>query len=91
MSYIGYGKRGGMQGILFSYEEALELSNLIGSKYLDEYVPLPNISLEKQVTERIKVCNSNKDDCGDNVEYYERDNGSHGWCCTYCGKVHQWG
>lgn len=90
MAQIGYCKRGGQEGITFDYDEALELSNNLGSIWIDEYIPLPRINVQTQVLERIKDI-SHKDNCGEDVKYYEREDGSHGWACTYCGKVHQWG
>ena len=90
MAQIGYCRRGGTEGITFTYDEALELSNAIGSKWIDEYVPIPRIDIDTQVQERINDI-EHQETCGDDVDYYEREDGSHGWACSYCGKVHQWG
>jgi hypothetical protein len=85
MSEFSHCSSGGQNGIRVSDEELNEFSNEIGSKYLDQFIPLPNLSTEEQ-KERMVSCKEHED-----AEYWERDNGKHGWCCSDCGKVIQWG
>ncbi len=88
MSKIAYCPRGGMEGIKISIVELHNFSNKIGSKYLDEIVPLPDKTLDEQ-KKLIKNCGENHDE--DNSQYWETTTGSHGWCCSKCGTVTQWG
>lgn len=85
MSEYGYCKRGGMNGIRVSDEELNTFSDAIGNPALDAVIPLPNLSVEQQKIE-LATCKDH-----DDAEYYERDNGSHGWCCSTFGTVTQWG
>lgn len=86
MSIIAYCPNGGQNGIRVSDEELKEFSDEINNDFMDEIMPLPNMSVEQQQI-RLKVCKKHDGD----TEYWERDNGSHGWCCSNCGKVIQWG
>jgi hypothetical protein len=85
MSQYAYCKRGGMTGIRVSDEELNTFSDDIGNKALDSVIPLPNLTTEQQKA-MLSVCNNHNDS-----EYWERDNGKHGWCCSTCGTVTQWG
>lgn len=85
MSEYGYCFRGGMNGIKVSDEELNSFSDDIGNSALDEVIPLPYLSVEQQKIE-LATCKNH-----DDAEYYECDNGSHGWCCSTCGTVTQWG
>ncbi len=89
MSEKAYCPRGDMEGIYISSVELHDLSEKIGSKYLDEVVPLPDKTPDEQ-KELIKNCGKDHDDL-DNAQYWEVDTGSHGWCCSKCGTVIQWG
>ena len=75
-----------MDGILTSEDDLKELSQFLGTEYLDECIPLPNVSMSDQA-ERMRSCGCSDDDTG----YWESDTGSHGWCCYRCGVVSQWG
>lgn len=86
MSKIDFCPRGGMNGIRTSDEELNTLSTHLRNEYLDMYIPLPKISLETQ-GKLIRDCK----DHSLSPQYWERDNGSHGWCCGECGTVIQWG
>ena len=83
MSEIDYCPTGGMNGILVTKDELIEFSDLNDSKYLDEFIPLPD---------KEYPYNEEEHDCSENASYWEIDGEhSHGWCCTICGKVIQWG
>jgi len=85
MSEYGFCPTGGMDGIRVSDSELSDLSDAMKTNYLDRYINLPELSIEEQV-EAIKDCKDH-----DETEYFERDNGSHGWCCKKCGTTVQWG
>lgn len=87
MSEFGYCKKGDMDGIVVNDKELFELSDKLKLKYLDEVIPLPGKTPEEQSI-LIKECD---DDHDDNKIYFERECGSHGWCCPKCGTVTQWG
>ncbi len=89
MSEYAYCPKGGINGIMVSYEELDSFSDAIDSKALDEVIPLPHLTLEEQ-KKAIKECKE-FDEHSDETEYWERDNGSHGWCCSRCGTAIQWG
>lgn len=83
MSNISFRPRGGQEGIAFTDEEQRELARKKNMKVTDLYVPLPQGNPDK--------C-SLGDKCGDTaMQYFENENGRHGWCCSVCGKVYQWG
>jgi len=85
MSQYAFCKRGGQQGILVTDEELHLFANALNTPYLDEVIPLPKFTIEQQKLELI-LCNNHED-----TEYWERTTGHHGWCCSHCGKVIQWG
>jgi len=85
MSEKAYCPSGGMDGILVSGKELKKFSDAIGSDFADEVIPLPNLTTEQQKA-ILSVCRKHNDN-----EYWERDNGKHGWCCSKCGTVTQWG
>lgn len=85
MSEYRYCKIGGMDGIRVSDEELSSLADAMNTKYIDQYIPLPHLTTEQQKA-MLNVCNNHDDD-----QYWERDNGKHGWCCGKCGTVTQWG
>lgn len=86
MSKYAYCPNGGMEGIRVSDDELDKFADAINSKALDGTIPLPNRTTEEQ-----KILIQQCDDHDSDTEYWERDNGSHGWCCSVCGKVVQWG
>jgi len=86
MSRIDFCPHGGMEGIRVSDNELDILAKLMGSKFLDEYIPIPKVSLEIQ-KDLVNTCK----DHNNQVSYWERDNRKHGWCCSHCGTVIQWG
>ena len=89
MSEYAYCPRGGINGIRVSDKELDKFSDAINSKALDEVIPLPRLTLEEQ-KKALKECEE-FDEHSDETKYWERDNGSHGWCCSKCGSVVQWG
>ena len=86
MAIYDYCPAGGMNGIRVSDAELSSLADAIGSNALDSCIPLPNLTQEQQIR-AIEDCQGNHE----NEEYWERDNGKHGWCCGNCGTVVQWG
>jgi hypothetical protein len=87
MSHIGFCERGGQDGIVIEKEEQYIHARLCGYEAIDEYIPLPNMTLGEVV--ECEVCSS--DDVWEHAEYWENEKGSHGWCCNNCGRVIQWG
>ena len=77
MSKIEFRPRGGQDGISLTDVELAAFNR--DNEYQDEVVPLPD-------------GNKSRIGCGhENTEYWETNTGSHGWCCTKCGEVTQWG
>ena len=85
MSKISFRPRGGQEGIEVTTKELEVFSGKLGKQFIDEVIPLPNISPEKQKL-FLEMC-----PCTADQIYWERDNGKHGWCCSDCGTVTQWG
>ena len=85
MSKIEYRPRGGQEGISVSTDELVEFAEFMGTKYIDTFIPIPNVPNETQ-KKRTKDCKHDGD-----AAYYETETGSHGWCCSHCGTVTQWG
>jgi hypothetical protein len=86
-------------GIKVSDKELNKFSSFLMTKYKDEYIPLPNITMAKQ-KKLIDGCKYDKNNHSttemwkndDNPVYWHNsNNGGHGWCCKFCGKVTQWG
>ena len=91
MSKIDYCKRGGLQGISVTENEMEHLANKLGNAYIDEVIPLPDKTEDEQIKKNKKGCPLNHDDMNV-ISYWEEPNtGNHGWCCSACGKVIQWG
>ena len=88
MSEYGHARRGGMNGILVDTDELRIFAHEMKLKAIDLYIPLPGVLPVAQMLEM-----SDEDhNCDDyDAKYWERENGSHGWCCSGCGKVVQWG
>ena len=87
MSLYAFCPVGGQKGISVQTAE-LEwfAKNYLKSKYLDAVILLPSVPPKEQM-KRIKTC---KDHDAETI-YWERENGKHGWCCSHCGFVTQWG
>lgn len=89
MSKIGYCPRGEMQGIVTTEAEQIELKNVLEEHYIDHFIPLPDVTPEQQ---KVKRCTCDKDhDSMEDAIYWENETGAHGWCCSECGEVLQWG
>jgi hypothetical protein len=87
MSRYGYCPVGGEDGILVTTDELDTFADVMKSNALDEYIPLPDLDPQVQ-KKKIEQCTCSDDH---DVIYWERENGSHGWCCSNCGTVVQWG
>ena len=85
MSELSFRPVGGLNGIEITQQELIEFSEKMNRSYIDEIIPLPNIATNKQ-----KQTAQNCDHQTDGI-YWESNTGSHGWCCSACGTVIQWG
>jgi hypothetical protein len=83
---MAFRPRGGQDGIAVTREEMIDFSNEINSEAMDEFIPLPRMTVQQQKI-AIGICTDHDKD----TVYYETETGSHGWCCSTCGKVVQWG
>lgn len=90
-SYIGYCKRGGMQGICVTDEQLGELAKELNIDFLDMYILLPGMSAEQQAKLILEKVTEGYESKMENCQYWERTTGAHGWCCKVTGKVMQWG
>jgi hypothetical protein len=88
MSKLSFRPRGGCEGIEFTRTEQLKLCYALASEFADEFVPLPNVTIEEQVA---RYKDGTNDDDDSNCIYWETETGSHGWCNPYNGRVVQWG
>ena len=88
MSVIDYCERGGMDGICVTTDEMSALAKKYGKKTIDEIIPLPDLERQEKVLK--DGCPINHDEM-EMSEYWEDEEGSHGWCCAVCGTVVQWG
>lgn len=86
MSKYGYCVNGGEDGIQVTTKELEAFAKKAKVEFTDAFIPLPNISADEQL-KLIKNCSCDQDD----EQYWERENGKHGWCCSKCGTVTQWG
>jgi hypothetical protein len=86
MSSYEYCPRGGQEGIATTVEQQIELAEVLEEAYRDTFIPLPMVQPEHQ-----RLLTLQPHDHEESTEYWENDRGSHGWCCTKCGKVIQWG
>lgn len=86
MSEYGFCPKGGQTGIKLSDKELKEFSAAINGRYIDAVIPIPNMTVAQQKV-KIALCNDHES----NPQYFERNTGSHGWCCGNCGTVFQWG
>ena len=85
MSEIKHCPRGGMDGIFVTEAELKAHAKKLGTKYLDEVIPLP-VNFPQVLQKDCPHKNADTD-----TIYWETEEGSHGWCCQKCGTVIQWG
>lgn len=90
MKTYGYYPRGGNDGIQVTTEELSEYARISCSKYIDETIPLPDKDPIEQVMVT-KECIHPEDEYPIDTIYWESETGNHGWCCSKCGTVIQWG
>jgi ribosomal protein S27AE len=99
MSSRGYGRRGGMEHAIVATDEELQefakflsANNVDKVRGMDSFMPIPEMNTQQQLNE-IRECCGDDADMAEHVspEYFERPNGSHGWSCSRCGYVVQWG
>lgn len=81
MAHFGDCPRGGMPGLLVTTDEMRALARELGQRFIDVIIPVPN---------RAEPCQEHPADF-DDLTYWEDENGGHGWCCSTCGEVIQWG
>lgn len=76
-----------MIGIKVTKKQLQQFASLLGKKYIDEVIPL------SEPMQIIKGCPLNHagDKMVDNMVYWTTPDGDHGWCCSTCGKVLQYG
>ena len=82
-----YCPKGGQEGIYVTQSKLSKFAKRLGNHANDLVIPLP-------VHEQIHPddCTAHTgDNCFDAAIYWETDTGSHGWCCSICGNVIQWG
>jgi hypothetical protein len=84
MAEWGETPRGGTYGILTTHEEMHGLAVEFGARYADEFVPIPGLAAAEQ--KKLSAGCYHED-----VTYWEKSDGAHGWACRRCGTVVQWG
>lgn len=84
MSKLSHCPRGGMMGISLTRREMATFSLLMGRNFIDEVIPLPGKTPQEQK-------NAMQNCTHEDADYWEDETGSHGWCCSQCGEVVQWG
>lgn len=91
MSYIGFCKRGGTEGICITKTEQSRLATVLKTEYLDQYILLPGMTpiQQKKIIEQKKI--EGFIPSGERSQYWENNKGAHGWCCRITGEVTQWG
>lgn len=87
-SFYGETPKGGTYGINCKESDQVFLAMAVGSKSIDNYIPLPGVPTSEQV-KRIKETGNLTD--SENPTYWESEDGSHGWCDKHTGQVFQWG
>lgn len=78
-------------GIFVTTKQLSGFSDVVKSGFLDEVIPL---NQAKQMLSENCTVNHKDTYIGENESisiYWETEKGSHGWCCSVCGKVFQWG
>ena len=89
MSERKYCPRGGIEGIFVEKRDLIYFSSLMEKDYIDEVIPIPGLTVLEQKA-ALEGCKMHfKTDS--KISYWETNEGNHGWCCYYCGKVLQWG
>jgi len=84
-----YRRRGGQEGWAPTPSQMRRASQRFfpGSEYIDQAIPIPGAPK--------KPCPDEKHfgpmDGGHEWDYWESGDGSHGWCCSECGMILQWG
>jgi len=94
MSKIAFCPRGGQSGILVTTEELTAFARKLGKRSLTDVIPIPDLPFEQQETRmrEDEPASGPKRHDEHSWQYWEVvDSGSHGWCCSYCGIVLQWG
>jgi hypothetical protein len=76
-----------MEGIKVTKMQLAIFAKILGNKYIDQVIPLDK---EEQIAEGCPL-NHNGDEMAENMVYYTTPEGSHGWACSLCGRVIQWG
>jgi hypothetical protein len=76
-----------MIGIKVTGKQLQQFASLLGKKYIDEVIPL---SKPVQIVVGCSL-NHEKNEMVDKMVYWKTPDGDHGWCCSECGKVLQWG
>jgi len=82
-----YGEMPGenMTGIQVTRSQLSQFAKLMNRKH-DEIIPLDK---DKQV--HPDYCPENHEIMENCVFWHETDGSGHGWCCSVCGQVTQWG
>jgi len=83
MSKLSFRPVGGLNGIELRDNE---LDTFNGGMGLEQnlFVPLPHGTTTVQFN-KAKGCQH------EDTQYWEKQNGQHGWCCSDCGLITQWG
>jgi hypothetical protein len=81
-----YCPRGGQEGIFVTRSKLQRFARRLKLDAIDVIIPLP---LHEQI--HPDDCTAHSDDSFDSAIYWETETGSHGWCCSVCGNVIQWG
>ena len=76
-----YCPRGGQMGWFITIGALKDFARSNGLDYVDEVIPIPDPELSF----------TDSHDHDRDVVYWETDKGTHGWCCSRCGTVVQWG
>ncbi len=79
---------GETEGIYVEHYQLQEFGNFLNTHHSDEYIPLPNLLNEDQ---KLIIGQNNCEHDVEDIVYWETEEGVHGWCCSNCGKVLQWG
>lgn len=78
--------RGGQEGWAPTQAEMKRASTKMfpGEGYIDLAIPVPGFTGQRCASHGF-------DDFGPRADYWETRSGSHGWACSECGEVIQWG
>ena len=83
--YVDECPRGGNPGVMVTEGQLKKFADKIGSRAIDAVIPIPVRFLVHP-----EDCSQDHSDLPDTI-YWETNKGSHGWCCSECGMVLQWG